>query len=200
MEHTMRWEQLEDTMRHFVSELGTSAPNLLTQQQRRELIGNLPRLQEAEVISLGQQDSLCPICFTPVLALLAEEETALAMDSPAHPLEELGVTRLSQTWQCGHVFCRRDISKWIRDGHGSCPTCRRLLTPPIDSSGETTSEPAVPATATIDLDSEDARVLLEELQDQMAFLVAHGSELFPNNTESRRNYDNDQNNHVGMYS
>ncbi len=30
------------------------------------------------------------------------------MDSPAHPIEELGVTRLAQT--CGHIFCRKELS------------------------------------------------------------------------------------------
>ena len=44
----------------------------------------------------------------PYLTILTEEEMALAMDSPAHPSEELGVTKLSQPWQCGHLFCRRE--------------------------------------------------------------------------------------------
>ena len=30
------------------------------------------------------------------------------MDSPAHPIEELGVTRLVRT--CGHIFCRKELS------------------------------------------------------------------------------------------
>ncbi|KAK7470695.1 hypothetical protein VKT23_002117 [Stygiomarasmius scandens] len=64
------------------------------------------------------------------------------MDSPAHPVEELGVTRLSQAWQCGHIFCRRDISRWIHEGHDSCPTCRRNLIKPEDESAEaSTAEP-----------------------------------------------------------
>ena len=51
---------------------------------------------------------MCPICLTSLHAILAEEETATAMDSPAHPVEELGVTRLVQT--CGHIFCRKELS------------------------------------------------------------------------------------------
>jgi len=47
------------------------------------------------------------------------------MDSPAHPIEELGIAKLAQSWQCGHIFCRRDITKWITSGHDSCPLCRR---------------------------------------------------------------------------
>ncbi|KAG6919402.1 hypothetical protein DXG01_006285 [Tephrocybe rancida] len=61
------------------------------------------------------------------MSIIAEEEIALAMDSPAHPIEELGITRLSKSWQCGHVFCRKDISKWILEAHDSCPMCRHLL-------------------------------------------------------------------------
>lgn len=30
------------------------------------------------------------------------------MDSPAHPVEDLGVTRLVST--CGHLFCRKELS------------------------------------------------------------------------------------------
>nr|QIE48590.1 hypothetical protein [Trametes gibbosa] len=83
----------------------------------------LPKVTEGELASLGQSDSTCPICLTPLLALLAEEETALAMDSPAHPVEELGITRLAQT--CGHIFCRKDIRGWLYQGNTTCPTCRR---------------------------------------------------------------------------
>ena len=53
-------------------------------------------------------ESVCPICYNTLLAILSEEETAIAMDSPAHPIEELGVTRLAADWQCGHIFCRRE--------------------------------------------------------------------------------------------
>ena len=42
------------------------------------------------------------------LASLAEEEMARAMDSPAQPAEDLGVTRLIDT--CGHAFCRKELS------------------------------------------------------------------------------------------
>lgn len=51
-------------------------------------------------------DNCCPICFNTFLAVLASEEMALAMDSPAVATEELGVTRLVET--CGHIFCRRE--------------------------------------------------------------------------------------------
>jgi hypothetical protein len=53
-------------------------------------------------------DNACPICIVPFLALIAEEEMARAMDSPAQPVEELGVTRLVGDGRCGHVFCRKE--------------------------------------------------------------------------------------------
>ncbi|KAI1789602.1 hypothetical protein LXA43DRAFT_1020357 [Ganoderma leucocontextum] len=91
--------------------------------------GELPKLTESDLASLGQSDSTCPICLTSLLAILAEEETALAMDSPAHPVEELGVTRLVRT--CGHIFCRKDIRGWLYQGNTTCPTCRTpFIAPP----------------------------------------------------------------------
>lgn len=41
------------------------------------------------------------------MAILAEEETASVMDSPAYASEEMGVTKLDQT--CGHAFCRKEL-------------------------------------------------------------------------------------------
>jgi len=97
--------------------------------------GRLTQLTEKDLFELGHgdNDAACPVCMTPLPTILAEEEMALAMDSPAHPFEELGVTRLwfksRETAQqgCGHIFCRKCISKWIGGAHHSCPTCRRLL-------------------------------------------------------------------------
>ncbi|KAI0720481.1 hypothetical protein C8T65DRAFT_633139, partial [Cerioporus squamosus] len=96
----------------------------------------LPKVTESDLTALGQSDSTCPICLTSLLAILAEEETAIAMDSPAHPIGELGVTRLAQT--CGHIFCRKDIRGWLYQGHTTCPTCR---TPFIADTAENDNEP-----------------------------------------------------------
>ena len=52
--------------------------------------------------------------------ILTEEEMALAMDTPAHPIEDLGVTRLGK---CGHLFCVKELSVT------SPPTAQYLLTP-----------------------------------------------------------------------
>lgn len=95
-----------------------------TFSQIDELLSLLPHLTEKQVDRLGHKganlaypfhpdsphnaDSMCPICYTSFSAILAEEETALAMDSPAHPIEELGVTILDKPWQCSHIFCRKE--------------------------------------------------------------------------------------------
>lgn len=81
---------------------------LPTDKRTQELIASLPKISETELKDLGHSESVCPICLNTFLAILAEEETALVMDSPAHPVEELGVTRLHET--CGHMFCRRELS------------------------------------------------------------------------------------------
>ncbi|KAL4269364.1 RING-type domain-containing protein [Pleurotus pulmonarius] len=106
-----------------------------------EAVKDLPTLTEPQIISLGHKDSVCAICFNTFLAILAEQEMAEAMDSPTHAVEELGVTRLSQEWQCGHLFCRKDIVKWIQEGKKTCPTCRR----PIAKPGTDEREAEVPA-------------------------------------------------------
>jgi len=114
---------LRTQAREIVASLrGSLPPN---QQALNQLVKDLPSLSEDDLSSLGHLDSQCPICIVPFLSLLAEEEMAQAMDSPAHPPEELGVTRLSQT--CGHIFCRKDITKWVANNHDTCPTCRRRL-------------------------------------------------------------------------
>ncbi|OAX41336.1 hypothetical protein K503DRAFT_685615 [Rhizopogon vinicolor AM-OR11-026] len=120
----------------------------------QELVTHLPKITETELKDMGHSESICPICFNTFLAILAEEEMALVMDSPAHPVEELGVTRLHET--CGHLFCRRELSprsivKWIQDGRDSCPTCRRpyitadeqhgIEQPPVDDDLDDSSFP-----------------------------------------------------------
>ncbi|KAI0268234.1 hypothetical protein BC834DRAFT_868516 [Gloeopeniophorella convolvens] len=81
--------------------------NRLTGQQIKDAIESLPYLTEADLERLGHHDSTCSICMNTLLASIAEEELARAMDSPAHPVELLGVTRLAKT--CGHTFCRKEL-------------------------------------------------------------------------------------------
>jgi uncharacterized protein YbaR (Trm112 family) len=109
----------------LLNQLFQGSGGSLNANQIDGLIKGLPHIDEKRLADLGEQG--CPICLTPYLALIAEEELALAMESPAQPVDTLGITKLSQPWQCGHMFCRRDISKWIVDGHDSCPLCRHTL-------------------------------------------------------------------------
>jgi len=120
--------EIRESIQRLRDSISASIP--LTPAQTRGLIEGLPKLTEKELVRLGHEDSVCPICLNPLLAILAEEQIATAMDSPAYAIENLGVTRLSQAWQCGHIFCRRDLSKWIQEAHDSCPMCRQLLVQP----------------------------------------------------------------------
>jgi len=120
--------EIRDSLQTLRDEIAASIPpNRLTHAETRDLLESLPRLTRHDLVQHKQEDSLCPICLNLFKVILEEEQIATAMDSPAYPIEDLGVTMLSQTWQCGHIFCRRDISKWIQEAHDSCPLCRRLL-------------------------------------------------------------------------
>jgi len=116
---------LQNELRSLVEQLTNVPRGHLSSAQIKTALGDLQRVDEKSIVELGDSDSLCPICLTPYNVILSEEELALAMDSPAHPIEELGIAKLAQSWQCGHLFCRRDITKWITSGHDSCPMCRR---------------------------------------------------------------------------
>ncbi|THH15202.1 hypothetical protein EW146_g5228 [Bondarzewia mesenterica] len=98
----------------------------LTSQQIRELVTVLPKLSEDDLESLGHRESSCPICMNTFLAALAEEELAFAMDSPANPTEDAGVTRLSRT--CGHLFCRKELSASPSSSHGFPAVTPGILT------------------------------------------------------------------------
>ncbi|KAH7916085.1 hypothetical protein BJ138DRAFT_682743 [Hygrophoropsis aurantiaca] len=134
---------LLDIMRRSELAFSGSPESRLTAQEIQALTSNLPQVTESDVKTAGHIDSVCPICFNTFLSILAEEETALALDSPAHPVEELGVTKLHKT--CGHFFCRRDIKKWIGDGNDSCPSCRTPFIP--GSRGPRDESPLPPQVA-----------------------------------------------------
>jgi len=107
-------------------EAGASGNTIsLTDEQIESITEKLPRLTEADLERLGHKDGSCSICLNSFLACLAEEEIAYAMDSPAQPVEDRGVTHLAET--CGHVFCRKDLLSWIRDRNSACPLCRARL-------------------------------------------------------------------------
>ncbi|PBL02656.1 hypothetical protein ARMGADRAFT_1159165 [Armillaria gallica] len=200
------FEQFREQIREAIMqrlEALSSEGRQLSPNQIQDLIHNLPRLTEKQVTDLGHKDSMCPICLTPFAALLAEEEMAVAMDSPALPIEELGVARLSQEWQCGHLFCRRDISRWIQDSHDSCPMCRRAL---MRRSEGDTSPPPFPGPPHDDVNGLvfDPEDLPQDIQELFARMTAGGpagsfTPMFipPSSTESRRD---DRDEYAGMYS
>jgi len=149
-----------------------------TQQQTRDLIKDLPQLTEQDLLTAGHQESVCPICFNPLLAIIAEEEMALAMDSPAHPPELLGVTKLSKS--CGHIFCRRDILKWINDAHDSCPTCRRpfIATEPSNDEHNTTSPQYTSAFEGVEFDDPPLTNDFEPFRQYMQYRRSQLSRLY----------------------
>jgi len=111
----------------------------LTDDQIEAIIEKLPRLTEADLERSGHRDSSCSICLNTFLASIAEEETAYVMDSPAQPVEDLGVTRLAGT--CEHVFCRKDLLAWIRDRNTTCPLCRtRLIESSLNSATDNAAQ------------------------------------------------------------
>ncbi|EKM51510.1 uncharacterized protein PHACADRAFT_261699 [Phanerochaete carnosa HHB-10118-sp] len=89
-------------------------------------ISSLPKLSEHDLISFNEAESSCPICLNQFRTIVTEEEMALAMDSPATPVQALGVTKLHG---CGHIFCRKDILNWLDQGRNTCPSCRHPLIP-----------------------------------------------------------------------
>ncbi|KAK2466176.1 hypothetical protein APHAL10511_001818 [Amanita phalloides] len=101
------------------------AHDLLTVQDRIQLfIDGLPVLS-ADDLSLLAEDA-CPICLVPFATL----------NDPTITFSNRAVTKLAE---CGHVFCRKDLTEWIRGQHGSCPACRHTflsIRPPSESDDE----------------------------------------------------------------
>ncbi|KAL4075889.1 hypothetical protein J3A83DRAFT_4370112 [Scleroderma citrinum] len=137
LEMALAADEIDDLVSQF--RLRTSNRRL-SHQQMQILFDGLPAITEADLTEDHKLDAVCPICYNTLVAILAEEETAKAMDSPTHPIEEMGVTKLQKT--CGHLFCRKDIMKWISEGHDSCPSCRRPL---LTDAERRENEPRPPA-------------------------------------------------------
>ncbi|KAL5507964.1 hypothetical protein ACEPAH_5582 [Sanghuangporus vaninii] len=175
-----------------------------TNSQREKFIEKLPSLTENDLTALDEKDSSCPICFTPFLAILASEEMASAMESPALSVEDLGVTRLAET--CGHVFCRKDITTWIRQ-HDTCPTCRRpFITRSTNASNDEATGNGEGSPRTFDF---DLSILPEELVDEemlthlLEFAVPIPRETSDGQTRRTREAQTNEENvneFVGMYS
>ncbi|KAI9058334.1 hypothetical protein FKP32DRAFT_1659618 [Trametes sanguinea] len=192
---------------------------MLEQTHQREarladFVDALPRLTERDLTALGHADSTCPICLNSLLALLAEEEMALVMESPAHPVEGLGVTRLAQT--CGHIFCRKDIREWVLQGNTTCPTCRRAFITPTPEEIQAAEQARGAQELTSLLDSVELEgALLEGYMFSLAHSMrpthpsegagprsgrpADGEPQLPE-AEAHFEYDDDRSEFSGMYS
>ncbi|KII94821.1 hypothetical protein PLICRDRAFT_193049 [Plicaturopsis crispa FD-325 SS-3] len=103
---------------------------LTVYERAAHAISSLPALPRDAV----PVDDACAICLVPFKDIL-EVEDALEEDA-----EEWGgrggVTKVEG---CGHMFCMQDLVEWIRNLHGSCPTCRHEfldIRPPSESDGE----------------------------------------------------------------
>ncbi|KII94831.1 hypothetical protein PLICRDRAFT_193474 [Plicaturopsis crispa FD-325 SS-3] len=209
-------EEIRDTLRSLAAELlNTPATNELSPSDITRVMKDLPTLSEDDIIRLGHRDAVCPICFNTLLAVLAEEEMALAMESPAHAVEDLGVTRLHNT--CGHIFCRRDISKWIRGAHASCPMCRRPLIDPPSSPPAAASSPGIaspPEPRTIEEEIDEAQGHATALTDVLDLLqtiedaITHATDTANRALEERETQSQseleaeqeDRSEYSGMYS
>ncbi|EAU84747.1 hypothetical protein CC1G_00266 [Coprinopsis cinerea okayama7 len=100
------------------------------QEQIKSAVRNLPKLGKHDV----EEDEICAICLTPFSAILAEADAANGVEAPpSQPVpgsyieDEEGecLEGITKVDVCGHRFCRRDLSEWIKGFHGSCPTCRQ---------------------------------------------------------------------------
>ncbi|KAF6762653.1 hypothetical protein DFP72DRAFT_1060900 [Ephemerocybe angulata] len=100
-----------------------------TEEQRvQALLADLAQVEEKRLTELGHKDGSCSICLQPFLSVLAEQEMAEAMDSPAYANHELGVCQLDQKYQLTGVHF--SLVKWIQEGKDSCPMCRKAIFDP----------------------------------------------------------------------
>ncbi|KAF8609830.1 hypothetical protein BDV93DRAFT_518592 [Ceratobasidium sp. AG-I] len=112
-----------------------------SKEARQTFIRQLPRLEEKDI----DPGDTCAICQETLLAVIAAEEMASAMESPGLAEEDMGVVKIPV---CGHVFCRKDIATWVYSSHSTCPSCRREFLPediarPASDSAEPDSLPEV---------------------------------------------------------
>lgn len=121
------------------------------------IIDNLPILTANDLINA---DDSCPICLVPFSSILSDPES--------------GVTKLDA---CNHIFCRKDLTQWVRSCHGSCPTCRHVfldIRPPSESDDESSDGGEyIPNDHDDDFDDidEDAFIATDEFSDAADFEV-----------------------------
>ncbi|KAJ2931582.1 hypothetical protein H1R20_g5435, partial [Candolleomyces eurysporus] len=103
-----------------------------------DIIRGLPTVTKDEV----EPEDVCGICLIAFESLLQEEADELKRIEEGSKREEeedrelqLGLTKV----ECGHIFCRKDLTEWIKGFHGSCPACRHVfidISPPDDTDDE----------------------------------------------------------------
>ncbi|KAH7887798.1 hypothetical protein F5I97DRAFT_1926207 [Phlebopus sp. FC_14] len=101
----------------------------------QDAVDDLPILDRDRV----PKDESCAICLTPFSSILSVE---IPYDTLGNL--ESGVTKIIG---CGHMFCRKDLTEWIRSCHGSCPTCRHPfldIQPLSESDAESSDGDYVP--------------------------------------------------------
>ncbi|KAG0709578.1 hypothetical protein DFH29DRAFT_884765 [Suillus ampliporus] len=121
-------------------------------QRVKDALDDLPVLNASAI----PKDESCAICLTPFDAILAGE-------MPQEGEIEDGVTKVMG---CGHLFCRKDLSEWIRNFHGSCPTCRHPfldIKPYTESDAESSDDEYIPDE---DEDEEDDFFGMDDFDDE----------------------------------
>ncbi|KAJ3571434.1 hypothetical protein NP233_g3761 [Leucocoprinus birnbaumii] len=165
--------------------LGQQVPEGVTLNQERtdSLLGALPAITEQELEKLGHKDSTCSICIQSFLAILAEEESASAMESPAFFSGELGVTR---------------ITKWIKTGKLTCPMCRKSL---LEPGSEPEPQPWQGPDPGVEMHPIYDMFTIGGNADLERFLFGHASTGGQNpRRRSNSDGDNRRNDYSGMYS
>jgi len=121
------------------------------------IINSLPILTANDLVNA---DDSCPICLVPFSSILSDPES--------------GITKLDA---CNHIFCRKDLTQWIRSWHGSCPTCRQVfldIRPPSESDDESSDGGEyIPNEHDDDFDDfdDDAVIATDEFSDAAEFEV-----------------------------
>ncbi|KAF9451683.1 hypothetical protein P691DRAFT_723419 [Macrolepiota fuliginosa MF-IS2] len=187
-------EAFTESLQQFLS-LSPAEQSGLNEERINALLETLSTISEKELEELGHKDSTCSICMQSFLAILAEGETASVMESPALYSGELGVTRLNQPWQCGHLFCRRDITKWIKTGKPTCPMCRKSLIEPGSQPETQESTPQLPGHNQFALD------VIMGLDHMFSDRTdAHFARAFDQRSRDDDGDDHSRNEYSGMYS
>ncbi|KAF5322239.1 hypothetical protein D9619_000312 [Psilocybe cf. subviscida] len=124
-------------------------------QRIQEALALLPVVQKSDLLGAGVDlEEPCPICLVPLSTVFAEGEAAAQAraekkasaksneEKEDDEVEEEVLTGVTKLVGCGHVFCRRDLTQWIRSHHGNCPTCRDTFMDlrPVDYEDDESSD------------------------------------------------------------